>query len=113
MGAGHRARSAWEDETLHATLQRDGHHADLSGGSRDDTNIAGGHVSAVLAEGLEAAYQGKTRPTTAVRWQVAQTLWSYWKYLRQQLLPASVPLPSPTLCPFFTASLTAFHWWDT
>jgi len=34
-------------------LQRDGHHADLSGGSRDGMNIAGGHGSSVSAEGLE------------------------------------------------------------
>lgn len=64
-------------------LQRDGHHADLSGGSRDGMNVAGGRGSSVPAEGLEAAYQGKMRLTAAVRWQAAHALWNYWEYLSQ------------------------------
>lgn len=58
---------------LCAMLQSDGHYADLSGGSKDGVNIAGGCGRSVPAKGLEAAYEGKTRLTSAV----AQMLWSY------------------------------------
>lgn len=57
-------------------------------------NVSGGHGSSVPAGGLEAAYQGKTRPTAAVRWQAPQTLWSYCLLRCHFSLPPFGPLHS-------------------
>lgn len=59
MEAGASGLGFMEDETLCATLQRDGHHADLSGGTRDGMSNAGDLGSSVPAEGLEAAARAR------------------------------------------------------
>lgn len=59
-------------------------------------SISRGHGSSAPAEGLGIAYQDKMKATTAIRGQVAQMLWSCWKYLSQQPLPASLSLLSPS-----------------